>query len=92
MKAQGKSFKEIGDTIGKTPAACANRHKELSANQNQNQRVQNQPNQTQNWQNQSQSQLVQKSKASVTTIELQPDKDFSQTDASSKRLWFHNHC
>jgi len=95
MKAQGKNFKERGDSIGKIPAACANRHRELTdassaeggaglvRPQNSNQQVQNQQNQNQ----QNHKRQNQQGDAGSRTIEMQPDNDFSKTDVSFRRVW-----
>jgi len=97
MKAQGKNFKAIGDAIGKSPAAYANRHRELTDNsavnggagparpQNPNQPVQNQQNQNQNQHQQNHEGQNQQGDAGPRTIEMQPDNDFSKTDVSSRR-------
>jgi len=97
MKAQGKNFKEIGDAIGKSPAACANRHRELTDNsavnggagparpQNPNQPVQTQQNLNQNQHQQNHKGQKQQGDAGPRTIEMQPDNDFSKTDVSSRR-------
>lgn len=100
MKAQGKNFKEIGEPVGKSPAACANRHRELTDNsaakggagparpQNQSQQNQNQQNQNQNQTQNQQNQKEQNQKggAGPRTIEMQPDNDFSKTDVSFNRI------
>lgn len=87
-------MKEIGNAIGKSPTACANRHRQLAGPPTnattktggggparlQNQIVQDYSHQ--NQQNQNQNQQYQKGKAGGTTVELQPDKDFTVKDVS----------